>query len=544
MHADLRQLQNKILELVEYFDAFCSEYDIEYYLMGGTALGVVRHKGFIPWDDDFDVFMDKENYNKFRNIVKYKLDRKKYYFQEEDSSENPLFFCKLRMNNTALIEIDTRSRIMHQGIFLDIMPLDNASDNLFLRYIQYICARILSARTLGEKGYITDSLLKRFLIFIAKILVTKGVKSKLKSMIGNSNRKETKMTGFFFGRTKYKNIFFPKTFLKRTKRLDFEKISLPVFEDIEEYLKITFGGGFMNIPSQEERKKYPQHAFLFDVNKSYKYYLNGLENWRKYNGTIIPHLPPDNIIKDSINSIRNFIKSNNAWFARWASDFDCKDKTEFWYIIQDKSLGIEDYSANRRNQIRKGLKHCSVKLVDRDEIINKGYSPYCSAFSGYDTHEKPLSREQFVHTLNSFDSNTDYWGIFNKEEMIGYSINIIFEDYCDYTSIKLHPEFLKLYPSYALIYTMNNYYLDDRNFRYVNNGSRSLSHNTNIQSFLLNKFKFRKAYCKMNIIYSPFIALAIKFIFPLRFIIKNFNNKFANRLLVLIRHEKIRRSFL
>ena len=66
MHSDLRQLQNKILELVEYFDAFCAKYNIEYYLMGGTALGAVRHKGFIPWDDDFDVFMDKENYNKFR----------------------------------------------------------------------------------------------------------------------------------------------------------------------------------------------------------------------------------------------------------------------------------------------------------------------------------------------------------------------------------------------------------------------------------------------------------------------------------------------
>ena len=169
MRTELRQLQIKILELVEYFDDFCRKHNIEYYLMGGTALGAVRHKGFIPWDDDFDVFMNKENYNKFRSIVKSRLDKKRYYFQEENSSENPLPFCKLRMNNTALIEIDTQSRIMHQGIFLDIMPLCNASDNLFFRYIQYVCARILIARTLGEKGYITNSFLKRALIFLAKL---------------------------------------------------------------------------------------------------------------------------------------------------------------------------------------------------------------------------------------------------------------------------------------------------------------------------------------------------------------------------------------
>ena len=88
----------------------------------------------------------------------------------------------------------------------------------------------------------------------------------------------------------------------------------------------------MKVPSQEERNKYPQHAFLFDVNKSYKYYLNGLENWRKYNGVILPNTPPHIEINDSTHSIRKYIKSNTAWFARWVSDFDVRKATKFLCI--------------------------------------------------------------------------------------------------------------------------------------------------------------------------------------------------------------------
>ena len=545
MGTELRQLQIKILELVEYFDDFCRKHNIEYYLMGGTALGAVRHKGFIPWDDDFDVFMNKENYTKFRSIVKSRLDKKRYYFQEENSSENPLPFCKLRMNNTALIEIDTQSRIMHQGIFLDIMPLCNASDSLFFRYMQYFFSRLLIARALGEKGYVTGSLLKRVVIFLAKFIILSGLQSKLSSIIESSNRKETKMTGFFFGRTKYKNMFFPQKFLKEMKRLDFEKFSLPVFEKVEEYLKITFGNDFMRTPTKKERDKYPQHTFLFDVNKSYKYYLNGLENWRKYNDTIIPNTPPHIKIENSIHSIKKYIKSNNVWFARWTTDFDCKTETNFWYIIKDSFQGMDEYSSNTRKSIRKGLKNIDVRLVSKNKVIQEGYEVYKQAFIRYNTHVTMKKKHEFVEELLDLNDLWDFWGAFNKEGvLVGFSVNKVEDQSCNLSATKFHPDYLKSRISDVFFYKMTDYYLNILKVKYITGGTRSLSHNTNIQKEYIRKFNYRKAYCKMNIIYSPFVAVAIKFIYPFRFVIKNLNNKFTSKLQVLIRHEEIRKSFL
>ena len=81
-----------------------------------------------------------------------------------------------------------------------------------------------------------------------------------------------------------------------------------------------------------------------------------MENWRKYNGTIIPKAPPHAFITESENEIKKLIKSQSAFFARWVSDFDISEKTDFWYIINDTPMVILDYTSKVRNEIRKGLK--------------------------------------------------------------------------------------------------------------------------------------------------------------------------------------------
>jgi lipopolysaccharide cholinephosphotransferase len=271
---ELKLLHNKILELADYFDSFCKENNIVYYLMGGTALGAVRHSGFIPWDDDFDVFMDRENYLKFLAVAKYNLNTDKYYFQEENTKEFPLYFSKIRMNNTTFIEKDVVGREMHHGVYIDVMCLNETSSFIFVRYLLYLSARILSAKALSEKGYITTSKLKKTLLFVVKYFIPSFFAKELLRFVRSFNGKDTQLIGHFFGRAPFNRTSFKKSFLGKARYIRFNSLNLPVPEFVEEYLIVRYGKRYNELPSENEKMRYPSHAFIVDTTKSYKEYMN------------------------------------------------------------------------------------------------------------------------------------------------------------------------------------------------------------------------------------------------------------------------------
>jgi lipopolysaccharide cholinephosphotransferase len=267
---ELKKLHNKILEIADYFDSFCRENGIVYYLMGGTALGAMRHKGFIPWDDDFDVFMDSKNYNKLLEIVDEKLDKKRFYFQREDTQEWGLYFSKIRMNGTTFIEKDLKDIDMHHGIYIDIMCLNNTSQSTFIRYIQYFSARVLNTRVLATRGYETSSRVKKIFLQIAKYTITDSIKNILIKIVRGRNSRESSYIGHFFGRAPFKKTSFPSRYLGKPRYVEFEYLTLPVAKHVEEYLKVRYGDRYMELPSKEEKAKYPSHAYIVNVSKSYK----------------------------------------------------------------------------------------------------------------------------------------------------------------------------------------------------------------------------------------------------------------------------------
>jgi len=274
---ELKLLHNKILEIAEYFDGLCNKNNITYYLMGGTALGAMRHQGFIPWDDDYDVFMDYENYTNFLNIVDEKIDKKYFYFQKEDTQEWPMYFSKIRMNGTTFIEKDIKDRKMHHGIYIDIMCLNNSSKNKFLRYTQYFFARVLNTRVLAEKGYITNSNFKKLAMNLSKIFVNNFIKKLLLKYIRRLNGEESDLIGHFFGRAPFSKTTFSKKYLGEQRYVKFESLNLPVCENVEEYLKIRYGKNYMQLPSEEVKLQYPSHAYIVDTKQPYTKYQNHKE---------------------------------------------------------------------------------------------------------------------------------------------------------------------------------------------------------------------------------------------------------------------------
>ena len=263
-----------------------------------------------------------------------------------------------------------------------------------------------------------------------------------------------------------------------------------------------------------------------------------MEKWRKYNGALIPNTPPH--IQVDIDGIEQKIVESGAYFARWTTNFDFNRETNFWYVIHDKPMLIEDYSKNTRSKIRRGLKRCTVKLVDKEEIKKSGFLAYSKAFLRYKTNIYPKSYQDFKDEIDSLEGVWHFWAIYNINNiLIGYSQNRIFENYCDYSTVKFHPDYLNLYPSYALFFTMNRYYLNEQKFKYVNDGAKSMSHDTNIQNFLTQKFKFRKAYCKLKLRYRPVIGVIIKTLFPFRALISTIRLGIFQKINVLLNHEDI-----
>ena len=126
-----------------------------------------------------------------------------------------------------------------------------------------------------------------------------------------------------------------------------------------------------------------------------------MNNWRKYNGALIPTTPPH--IEVDLIDIEKKIQEEDVYFSRWTSNFDQKDISEFWYIICDEKLEIADYSRNTRSKIRRGLKQCKIKIITKDILLKNGYDCYSSAFSKYNTHLSPKTITQFQEEVNSFD---------------------------------------------------------------------------------------------------------------------------------------------
>ena len=170
---DIAGHQKVLKELLLEFNRVCEKHNIKYILFSGTAIGAIRHKGFIPWDDDLDVAMLRTEYERFLEVAPKELNSE-YYLQAEFSEHWPLYFSKLRKNNTTCLEkYHPKDKKIHQGIYIDIFPIDNASNNKFLRKVQFLSSKVVLAKAFYRRGYDTDSVVKKIFIAMCRFLSLK-----------------------------------------------------------------------------------------------------------------------------------------------------------------------------------------------------------------------------------------------------------------------------------------------------------------------------------------------------------------------------------
>lgn len=136
---ETKQLWAVLLDILVQIDIICKKHNIEYFLCGGTLLGAVRHKGFIPWDDDLDVMMKRNEYNRFCEIAPKELQTP-YFFQSEKTDPGHLLrHAKIRNSNTTGMfkHFAHKGYKINQGIFVDVFPMDNLPNNPKERKMYY-----------------------------------------------------------------------------------------------------------------------------------------------------------------------------------------------------------------------------------------------------------------------------------------------------------------------------------------------------------------------------------------------------------------------
>ena len=269
----MNELQQCEFELLKVFTEICDQLQLRYFLVCGTALGAVKYQGFIPWDDDVDVALLREDYEVFIREAPRLLPEHIFLQNHQTERQSPIIFSKLRNSNTTYIEKTAAKLPVHHGVYIDIFPLDGYpvkkaaarrfelkkllySKILVALYIQPTRFKTLLAmplRLLGVRKwypYITD----RYIALIKKYPCEGS------ALLCNHGNWQGKLE--YAPREQYGDGTTPS----------FEGLRVTVPENYDAYLTQKYGDWRADLPESE---RVGHHYFaVCDLEKPYTYYIN------------------------------------------------------------------------------------------------------------------------------------------------------------------------------------------------------------------------------------------------------------------------------
>lgn len=264
---DIRPLQMVCLEILKEIDRVCEKHKILYWLEGGSMLGAVRHHGFIPWDDDLDIAMFRDDYNRFLKIAPQELKTDYFLQTEETDPDYPLFFAKVRKNNTYINEEKLELFQIHKGIFVDIFPVDRMpmTDLQIKRHRIYLWLLFRLYFQTGKRIIPVSPVLSKPVIsfFLRSVrLSKKKLRKYINKIYTKYNLREQYRYTSSWAMSQKMNWLYKKEWHDTFEKIKFEDMTVRIPGGYHDLLTNAYGN-YMTPPPKE--KQVPGHGLSFST---------------------------------------------------------------------------------------------------------------------------------------------------------------------------------------------------------------------------------------------------------------------------------------
>ncbi len=269
---DLKKLQETELSILLDFDSFCKKHNLKYYLVGGALLGAARYKGFIPWDDDIDVAMPREDYERLGEC--WKNESIEGCFLQNGETDRNFSRCiqKIRKDNTEIIEGLSSGVKMNNGIYIDIFPVDFVTTDK-AEIVGKKAAKIRKLMTLraikgGYTGGGIKGLIKKLIKAMLFFMSPESIDRKIRKLCTAENNSDTKYAVLYLHNYDWTRQIHKKEVFAEPVACEFEGHSFNAPSLTEDFLSRVFGENYMDEPPVEKQKNPHNYISLcFDTEK-------------------------------------------------------------------------------------------------------------------------------------------------------------------------------------------------------------------------------------------------------------------------------------
>lgn len=256
----IRKMQLVELEMLKELDRICRRNQIAYIIDGGTLLGAVRYGGFIPWDDDVDVRMLREEYDRFCEVCTTELDKEKYFLQTYKTDPGYRWgYARVLRNGTFFDREHQEMLTMRRGIFIDIFPCDGMPDHQPQKWFfnfRCLLARKILYSVVGAKY--EKNILVRFIFKFLQHIPNHIAHNEFERLSDNYRGKEAKLVRILGWGAPEESKGFLREWFTETTEIQFEGMNFPAPKDYDGFLTLMFGKDYMTPPPMAERK--PKHT--------------------------------------------------------------------------------------------------------------------------------------------------------------------------------------------------------------------------------------------------------------------------------------------